>query len=147
MYPIVPRLWVRSISMTTPQAFVELTKSRHSVRSFKSDPVPDSVLTAIVETSEMTPSWCNSQPWNVIIATGESLKTIREEYVKLSGEKVEPRNDVPALHRTDVSPLSQKCMGDFFAAVGKLECAAEFGACQAPVFNAPAIAYITPAMM
>ena len=129
--------------MTTPEAFVELTKSRHSVRSFKPDPIPDSVLTAIVETSEMTPSWCNHQPWNVIIATGESLNKIRSEYVKLAADKVEPKGDVPQLHRTDVTPFSQKCMTDLFATVGKAEFAAEFGTCQAPIFNAPAVVYLT----
>ena len=125
-----------------PESFTHLLKARHSVRQFKPDQIPDDLLTKIVEAATMTPSWCNSQPWAVTIATGESMKTIRNEYLKLAEAKTEPRPDVPPLHRTDVSPLSQKSMTEFFGEVGKLNDPL-FGTSQPSIFNAPAVAYFT----
>ena len=137
-------LFFSFIQMETP-AFNELVKSRHSVRKFKPDPIPDAVLTSIVETAKMTPSWCNHQPWNVIIATGETLEKLRGQYIKLTEEKAEPVHDLPYLHRTDVSAHSLKCMTEFFEELDGLgtQLHDEFWKLQAHFFNAPAVVFFT----
>ncbi len=63
----------------TPNNFLELTKSRTSCRSYKSDPVPDEVLNYCLEAARLSPSACNKQPWRFVIVTeGETRRKICE---------------------------------------------------------------------
>lgn len=49
---------------------IKAIHTRHSVRAFKDDPIEPQLLTTIVTDAQQTPSWGNSQPWQVYIATG-----------------------------------------------------------------------------
>lgn len=42
--------------------FEEAVRALHSVRDFKSQEIPDEVLTRIAAVAQRTPSWANSQP-------------------------------------------------------------------------------------
>lgn len=53
----------------------EAIEKRRSVRKFKSDPIPDEYLTAILESARLAPSGCNAQPWR--------FKIVKESNVKL----------------------------------------------------------------
>ncbi|MDJ0827828.1 MAG: nitroreductase [Rhodobacter sp.] len=44
-----------------------LLSRRHSCRGFRGDPVPDAVVERIVATAGKVPSWCNAQPWQVVV--------------------------------------------------------------------------------
>ena len=68
--------------------FKEVVNKRHSVRNFKEDAIPVPVLEDIVRTAERAPSWENSQPWNVYIATGETLKRIKAIWAGKYADKV-----------------------------------------------------------
>lgn len=46
--------------------------ARHSARSFLSTPVPDAVVRSVLEDAQRAPSNCNTQPWQVHIASGAS---------------------------------------------------------------------------
>jgi nitroreductase len=63
----------------TSQTFLDIVKSRRSMREFKSDPVPDSVIEAVFGTAQRAPSNCNTQPWFVHVVTGETLERLRTE--------------------------------------------------------------------
>jgi nitroreductase len=63
----------------------ELLAERYSCRAFKADPVPRPTIERILRTAQRTASWCNSQPWQVIIASGEAKEHFRKEiYAKAS---------------------------------------------------------------
>ena len=51
--------------------FDEAVRARRSVRGYRPDPVPESVLRECLELAQLTPSNCNVQPWRVYIASGE----------------------------------------------------------------------------
>ena len=53
---------------------IKAIKSRKSVRSFNSKKVPLSVIRKILEVSSQAPSGSNTQPWNVHVLMGKSLK-------------------------------------------------------------------------
>jgi len=57
----------------------ELLAERFSCRAFKSDPVPRPTIARILSAAQRTASWCNSQPWQVVIASGEAKERFREE--------------------------------------------------------------------
>ena len=41
----------------------EAIEKRRSIRKFKSDPIPDEIIIALLESARLAPSGCNAQPW------------------------------------------------------------------------------------
>ena len=70
-------------------------RERRSIRKFRPDPIPRAVLEEILETARWSPSWGNTQPWEITLITGEPLEAFRKANVA-SMEAGEPlRNDIP----------------------------------------------------
>ena len=59
---------------------IQAILARHSVRDFKPDPVPKEIVMKIMEIATRSPSGGNGQPWEVFIATGQTLERIRKVY-------------------------------------------------------------------
>ena len=57
----------------------ELLDERFSCRAFRPDPVPRPIIERILRAAQRTASWCNSQPWQVVIASGEAKEKFRKE--------------------------------------------------------------------
>jgi nitroreductase len=57
--------------VTSASDFSTLLQSRRSVRDFLPTPVPQAVLDAILADANAAPSWSNTQPYRVAIASGE----------------------------------------------------------------------------
>jgi nitroreductase len=53
--------------------------SRHSVRDFSSRPVAKATIMKILDVSTRSPSGGNSQPWEVFVATGDTIERIRTQ--------------------------------------------------------------------
>ncbi len=126
--------------------FKEVVNKRSSVRNFKEDEIPVEVLEDIVRTAERAPSWENSQPWNVYIATGETLKRIKEIWADKYADKIKGSPDMPTGHRTDFSNRSRKSMEDFMAFVEEYTGDPDirhFLKMNENLFNAPALVYLT----
>ena len=98
--------------MESKYNFRELMKERHSCRKFQSKPIPEATLKDIISISLMAPSWCNSQPWNIYVASGKTMEEIRKEWIAKGKEKVKGYADVNPGHRTDFSERSQATMGN-----------------------------------
>jgi nitroreductase len=58
--------------------FEELLNERYSVRAFLPQPVPRETIERVLVTAQRTASWCNSQPWQVVIASGEAKERFRK---------------------------------------------------------------------
>src|SRR3979490_1824102 len=56
----------------------ELLNERYSVRAFLPQPVPHETIAHVLATAQRTASWCNSQPWQVLIASGEAKERFRK---------------------------------------------------------------------
>ena len=59
--------------------FKDIVARRRSLRAFHSRPVAPEILESVFTTALQAPSNCNTQPWQVHVASGESIKTLREE--------------------------------------------------------------------
>jgi nitroreductase len=57
----------------------ELFGERFSCRAFEPDPVPRPIIERILKAAQRTASWSNSQPWQVVIASGEAKERFRKE--------------------------------------------------------------------
>ena len=56
-----------------------LLQERYSCRAFLPDPVPRATIDRLLTAAQRTASWCNSQPWQVVIASGEAKERFRKE--------------------------------------------------------------------
>jgi len=70
-------------------------RGRKSVRAFQAKPVPKDVLLDIFEAANWSPSWADTQPWEVYGAGGEVLERIRERFLERYEAGVPPANDIP----------------------------------------------------
>lgn len=74
---------------------VECIRSRMSIRAFKPEPVPRDLLREVVETALWSPSYKNSQPWEVIVLSGEKKQALSKMMVGLLADGAEPTPDLP----------------------------------------------------
>src|SRR5690242_21188495 len=56
----------------------ELLNERYSVRAFLPQDVPRETIEHVLTVAQRTASWCNSQPWQVLIASGEAKERFRK---------------------------------------------------------------------
>jgi len=49
-------------------------KERHSVRSYKPDPIPDDVLKQVLDAARLSPSWANTQCWRFIVVKDKEMR-------------------------------------------------------------------------
>lgn len=63
---VSPRETANSLS------FRETVRTRRSVRSFRPTAVPDHILREVLADAQLTPSNCNTQPWNVHVVSGRT---------------------------------------------------------------------------
>jgi nitroreductase len=56
----------------------ELLRERYSCRAFLDRPVPRPTIDRVLATAQRTASWCNSQPWQVVIASGAAKERFRK---------------------------------------------------------------------
>ncbi len=69
-------------------------KDRRSIRQFLSRPVPAELLNEILADSLWAPSWGNTQPWEIVVATGETLEQFKKESVAALLEGRPPDTDI-----------------------------------------------------
>ena len=55
-----------------------LLDQRHSCRGFLDQPVERTLVERIVTTAQKVPSWCNSQPWQLIVLSTGETNRLRE---------------------------------------------------------------------
>ena len=74
---------------------IEAINGRHSIRAFLSKPVEKEKLDAALSASARTPSWANTQPWEIFAATGDTLKRIKEGYRQKYADKAPAAPETP----------------------------------------------------
>ena len=75
--------------------FKQLIVNRRSARAFKSDSIDETTLREIFETAQSAPSNCNTQPWQVYLASGESRDRLSDAMLAAVTAGEEPRTDFP----------------------------------------------------
>jgi nitroreductase len=77
-----------SMERSTAMDVTEALHQRRTVRAFLRRPVPRETLETILEASLRTPSWANTQPWEIYVAGGHVLDRIRDISVQRTRDKV-----------------------------------------------------------
>ena len=132
--------------MASKYNFKGLMKDRHSARDFQKKEIPEETLKEIVRIALDSPSWCNSQPWNVYVVSGKPLEEIRKVWIAKNDEKIKGYADLQPVHRTEFSERCQKNMEEEFKLIKESTKDPELQAFwrkNIECFNAPTIVYLT----
>jgi nitroreductase len=75
---------------------VECIKTRMSIRAFTDKPVPEELLTKIIATARRSPSYKNTQPWEVMVVSGAKKEGLSEMMVERLKSGAAPCPDLAA---------------------------------------------------
>ena len=75
---------------------LEGIKTRRSFRAFKSTPVSKEIIKSILTSASKSPSYRNTQPWEVAIVSGEKKEELSRILCELAKSDVAPNRDMPA---------------------------------------------------
>ncbi len=75
---------------------IECIETRMSIRQFRPTPVARELLTEVVATAQRAPSYKNSQPWEVMIVSGEKKDALARHLIDLLESGKSPCPDIAA---------------------------------------------------
>ena len=74
---------------------LNLAQARFSCRAFLATPIPQDIITQIVDTARHVPSWCNAQPWQITITKAAETDRFRDALFAYAQSGAAPAPDVP----------------------------------------------------
>jgi len=96
-----------------------LLNERHSCRGYRHEPIPKATIERIVAIAQRTASWCNSQPWQVHVASGSATDDLREALVRyLPGRPAKPDFEWPEAYLGVYQDRRRACGFQLYEAVG-----------------------------
>jgi len=88
---------VTDVSTADLERLDTLLRERHSVRGFRPDPVDHEIIERMLAVAARSASWCNVQPWEVIVTEGQGTEDFREALRSKAGAAdLEPDFPFPA---------------------------------------------------
>jgi nitroreductase len=128
----------------------ELLAGRFSCRAFLPQPVPSEKIERMLTLAQLSPSWCNSQPWQAIVTEGagtERFRTALLEHVNATGEPAAPDLPYPIGYFGVYKERRRECGWQLYRSVGVTPGDREGSARQAKenfrLFGAPHVMIIT----
>ncbi|AKP67230.1 nitroreductase [Companilactobacillus ginsenosidimutans] len=115
--------------------------TRNSTRSFSDKQVNLDTLKSIISEAQQAPSWENSQPYHVFLATGDTAAKIRAAHEKNVNNKTKSWTEV--VPPQTWTPAADANILDWQYQASNHPESKEFGGLNTTLFNAPAIVYIT----
>lgn len=132
--------------MSDVEVLERLLAERWSCRGFTDEPVPRDVIERLLTIAQRTPSWCNTQPWQVVITSGEETKKLREALLQ-SSDRSASDFDFPASYDGVYRERRRESGWQLYEAVGVEKGDREASAVQMmrnfEFFGAPHVAIIT----
>ncbi len=126
-----------------------LMQARQSCRAYLAEPVPHETIHRMLEVAQQTASWCNAQPWHVVVAGGAAADEFRRVYGRVAAQGEEPRPDFgfPAEYRGAYLARCRACGAQLYASVGierhDRDGARRQGLLNFEFFGAPHVAIVT----
>jgi len=102
------------------RALHELLATRHSCRAFQPRPVDRAVMESIFSTAQRAASWCNSQAWQVAVASGDATERFRAGLYEAASSGRQGGSDFPypAEYRGVYLQRRRECGFQLYEAVG-----------------------------
>ena len=131
--------------------FEQIVNSRYSARIFRPEPLPDDTVRRILTLAQRTPSWCNSQPWQVVVTRGKGTERLRAALYAhaRSGSPPAPDFPFPAAYLGVYRERRKVCGVQLYQSLGierdDKAAAAEQSLENFRLFGAPHVAIVTTA--
>lgn len=77
------------------QALGRLLAGRYSCRGYRPEPVPRPVIEQMLQLAQLSASWCNSQPWEVLITEGAGTERFRDALFAQANEDIGAARGAP----------------------------------------------------
>ena len=74
---------------------LEGIKTRQSIRAFKPNPITSDVMKKILEAASNSPSYTNTQPWEVVVVSGKKKDELSRKLLELVRAKAPTGPDLP----------------------------------------------------
>lgn len=75
---------------------IECIKTRKSIRKFRPEPVPIETLLKVIDAAKWSPSYKNSQPWEIVVVSGEKKEALSKLLIELIEKGAESCPDLAA---------------------------------------------------
>ncbi|WP_405498875.1 nitroreductase [Nocardia sp. NBC_00511] len=101
-------------------ALESLLADRHTCRAFRPDPVPHATIEQILRVAQLTPSWCNTQPWQLhVTAEPDATDRFRKALLDYASSAA-PESDIPfpAAYTGVFRDRRKECGAALYTAVG-----------------------------
>jgi nitroreductase len=131
------------------EALERLLLGRWSCRGFDPQPVPRPVIERLLTLAQRTPSWCNTQPWRLVLTSGDATARLSEQLSarQRSASAAAPDIPFPTAYLGEYLDRRRECGFQLYAAVGVERGDRAAGAAQAEenfrFFGAPHFVLIT----
>jgi len=99
---------------------LQALRSRKSIRAFRPEAVPRSLVTQVLDAARWSPSWGNTQPWELVVVGGDTVKRLAADLAAAFAGKV-PRNPdvpMPAAFPDDYQHRYMACAAGLFGTMG-----------------------------
>jgi nitroreductase len=98
----------------------DIVVRRYSCRKFQARRVPPADIEAILDLAQKTPSWCNTQPWQVVLLEGEPLEAFRAAMYAHAGKgnPINPDFPFPARYEGIFRDRRKVCGVQLYQALG-----------------------------
>ena len=122
---------------------------RRSIRRFLPKPVSDEMIKDIIAKSLWSPSWGNTQPWEIVVGTGESLATYKKKnrHALLEGKTSTPDIPMPQVwsdpYKLRYKELGKSVLGALSIAREDRQARTNHFAWMFALFDAPAVVIFT----
>jgi nitroreductase len=128
--------------------FQRLLRKRHSCRAYLPRQVPRETIRQVLEVAQRTASWCNAQPWRVVVTSGAATDEFRRIYAQAGATREAcPDYDFPAAYRGLHLERRRECGWQLYDSVGiargDREASRAQGLKNFEFFGAPHVAVVT----
>lgn len=137
-----------SIETDQYTALRRLLDDRWTCRQFRPEPVPRATIESLLDAAQRTPSWCNTQPWQVVITEGAGTERFRTALrAHLTAPQGGPDFPFPPSYTGVYQQRRRECGGQLYESVG-IERGDKAGAFRQTMrnfefFDAPHVAIVT----
>ena len=96
-----------------------LLNSRYSCRAYKKQEVSEKDIREIISTASRVPTWCNAQPWEVVVTRGEATEKLSQLLIESTKtQQINPDFNWPTQYVGQYAQRRRQCGYQLYESIG-----------------------------
>ena len=96
-----------------------LLNSRYSCRAYKKQEVSEKDIREIISTASRVPTWCNAQPWEVVVTRGEATEKLSQLLIESTKtQQINPDFNWPTQYVGKYAQRRRQCGYQLYESIG-----------------------------